>query len=366
MRHFSDTLILTYPTYPKSSNMKTKLTVNALAIAAACGAAMPLASAATIDDIRSSGELVCGIDGGLPGFSAPDDSGVIQGIDADICYGVAAAIFGDANKVRFVNLTAKERFEALAAGEIDILSRNTTHTLTRDASLGLNFTYYNFIDGAGFLVRTDAGVSSALGLDGARICVQAGTTTEVNVADYFRSNEMTFEQVSYDTSVATREGFENNYCDVLTSDKSQLAAIRSELADPASTKILPETISKEPLGPVVRQGDDEFFNLVKWVLFAMLNAEELGVTSENARAMAGDADASPEVKRLVGTEGSMCELISVQLSSDCFLNVIAEVGNYGESYEAHVGENTPLGITRAGSPNDLWSRGGILYAPPLR
>lgn len=346
--------------------MKSEITAKTLAIAATLGSGMSFASAATIDDIKSAGELACGVAGDLAGFSAPDDSGVIQGIDADICYGVSAAIFGDASKVRFVKLTAKERFEALAAGEVDLLSRNTTHTLTRDASLGLNFTYYNFIDGAGFLVRTADGVDSARGLDGVRICVQAGTTTEINVADYFRSHGMTFEQVSYDTSIATREGFENNYCDVLTSDKSQLAAIRSELADPASTKILPETISKEPLGPVVRQGDDEFFNLVKWVLFAMINAEELGVTSANAREMGNDANASPEVKRLLGSEGNMCELISSHLSSDCFLNVISEVGNYGEIYEAHVGENTPLGISRPGSPNDLWSRGGILYAPPLR
>jgi general L-amino acid transport system substrate-binding protein len=324
------------------------------------------ANAATLGNVKSNGELVCGVDGGLPGFSASDDQGRMRGIDADVCYGVAAAIFGDASKVRFVNLTAKERFEALASGEVDLLSRNTTHTLTRDASLGLNFTYYNFIDGQGFLVKKNLGVSSALELDGARICVQSGTTTEANLADYFRTNKLQYEQIAYDTSVATREGFESNYCDVLTSDASQLAAIRSELANPSSTVILPQIISKEPLGPVVRQGDDEFFNLVKWVLYAMINAEELGVDSSNARSMANDADANPSVKRLLGKEGSMCQLISEELSDDCFLNVIALVGNYGEIYEANVGVNTPLGLTRAGSPNDLWSRGGILYAPPLR
>lgn len=328
--------------------------------------AMGAQAGETLDNIRRSGELKCGVDGGLAGFSAPDDKGYMQGMDADVCYGIAAAIFGDASRVRFVNLTAKERFEALASGEIDVLSRNTTHTLTRDTSLGINFTYYNFIDGASFLVRNALGVASALELDGARVCVQSGTTTEINLADYFRANKISFEQVSYDTSVATREGFENNYCDVLTSDTSQLAAIRSELADPSSASILPQVYSKEPLGPVVRQGDDEFFNLVKWTLFAMINAEELGITSSNARSLAKDSGASPERKRLLGTEGALCKLINEDLGDDCFLNVIALVGNYSESYEANVGENTPLGITRKGSPNDLWTRGGILYAPPLR
>jgi general L-amino acid transport system substrate-binding protein len=325
-----------------------------------------VANSATLDNIQSRGELICGVDGGLPGFSAPDDNGRMRGIDADICYGVAAALFGDASKVRFVSLSAKERFEALASGEIDVLSRNTTHTLTRDASLGLNFTYYNFIDGQGFMVRKSLGVNDALGLDGARVCVQSGTTTEANLADFFRTNNISYEQVAYDTSVQTREGFENNFCDVLTSDTSQLAAIRSELANPSSAIILPGVISKEPLGPVVRQGDDEFFNLVKWTLYAMINAEELGISSRNARAMSNDASVAPNIKRLLGSEGQMCKLVSESLSDDCFLNVIALVGNYDEIYEANVGENTPIGLTRAGSPNDLWSRGGLLYVPPLR
>ncbi len=336
---------------------------------AAAAAALLLSSfaqAETLQKVKSRGELICGVAGNLPGFSAPDDSGRMRGVDADICYGISAAVFGDANKVRFVGLTTKERFEALASGEIDVLSRNTTHTLTRDASLGLNFTYYNFIDGQAFMARTALGVKSAHELDGARVCVQSGTTTEANLADFFRTNNMTFEQVTYDTSPDTREGFENNYCDVLTSDTSQLAAIRSELADPSSAVILPEVISKEPLGPSVRQGDDEFFNLVKWVLWGMINAEELGITSSNARSLSTDAGASPSVKRLLGAEGSMCKLISEDLADDCLLNVIELVGNYGESYEANVGANTPLGIARDGTPNALWSKGGILYAPPLR
>lgn len=343
-------------------NKKIFQSLMALAILAI----VPSAGAATLGNIKSKGELICGVDGGLPGFSAPDDSGRMTGIDADVCYAIAAAIFDDASKVRFVTLTAKERFEALASGEIDVLSRNTTHTLTRDASLGLNFTYYNFIDGQGFMVTKSLGIDNALGLDGARICVQAGTTTEANLADYFRTNKMQYEQISYETSVATREGYENNYCDVLTSDSSQLAAIRSELSDPSGSIILPQIISKEPLGPVVRQGDDEFLNLVKWVLFAMLNAEELGLDSSNAVSMANNADANPSIKRLVGTEGSMCKLISSELNDGCFLSVIKLVGNYGEIYENNVGENTPIGLKRAGTPNDLWSRGGFLYAPPLR
>lgn len=322
------------------------------------------AVAGTLEDVRARGEVSCGIDGGLPGFSAPDNSGKMQGVDADVCYGIAAAVFGDRDKVKFVPLTAKERFTALSSGEVDVLSRNTTHTLTRDTSLGLNFTYYNFIDGAGFLIRKSMGVKSAKELGGARLCIQAGTTTEQAVGDFFRANKMKeFTPKPFDTSVQTREGYEADACDILSSDKSQLAAIRSELSDPGAHTILPETISKEPLGPVVRQGDDVWFNTVKWVLFAMMNAEELGVGKSNIAS----ADASdPAIARLVGKEGGLCKLISESLDDKCFYNIIAQVGNYGESYEANVGINTPIGLPRAGSVNDLWSRGGLIYAPPLR
>ena len=341
----------------QSNKLLTLLTAAALC-------APGVAQAGTLDDVKSKGNVACGVDGGLAGFSDTDDRGRMQGIDADVCYAVAAVVFGDSSKVRFVPLTAKERFTALSSGEIDILSRNTTHTLLRDASLGLNFTYYNFIDGQGFLANKDLGVRSAKELDGARVCVQSGTTTEINLADFFRTNGMKFEQIAYDTSIQTREGFEGGACDVLTSDKSQLAAIRSELANPSGAIVLPETISKEPLGPVVRQGDDEWANIVRWTLYAVINAEELGVDSGNATKMAQSGD--PAVKRLLGSEGNMCELISEQLAADCFLQAVQQVGNYAESYEKHVGENTPLGLVRAGSPNDLWSRGGILYAPPIR
>lgn len=323
------------------------------------------AFAGTLEDVQSRGELICGTDGGLPGFSAPDNSGKMQGVDADVCYSIAAAVLGDRDKVKFVPLTAKERFTALSSGEVDVLSRNTTHTLTRDSSLGINFTYYNFIDGAGFMIRKSMGVDTAKGLGGARLCIQAGTTTEQAVGDFFRANELeAFTPKPFDTSVQTREGYEADACDILSSDKSQLAAIRSELADPGAHTILPETISKEPLGPVVRQGDDVWFNTVKWVLFATMNAEEMGITSGNIDSKKSSID--PGVLRLVGAEGGLCKLVSESLNDDCFYQVIKQVGNFGESYEANVGENTPIGLKRAGSVNDLWSRGGLIYAPPLR
>ena len=321
--------------------------------------------AGTLEDVQKRGRLICGVDGGLPGFSAPNNKGKMQGIDADVCYAIAAAVLGDRNKVKFVPLTAKERFTALSSGEVDVLSRNTTHTLTRDSSLGLNFTYYNFIDGAGFMVPKKLGVKSAKDLGGARLCIQAGTTTEQAVGDYFRSNKLKpFTPKPFDTSVQTREGYEAGTCDILSSDKSQLAAIRSELKNPGAHVILPETISKEPLGPVVRQGDDEWFNTVKWVLFSMMNAEEMGVTSKNIKNK--KKDSNPNIRRLVGVEGGLCKLVSKNLTDDCFYRVIEQVGNYGESYEANVGENTPIGLKRRGSVNDLWSRGGLIYAPPLR
>lgn len=338
--------------------------MRALGLAISSFAALALsvlpASAATLDEVIDRGYLQCGVDGGLPGFSAPDDDGNMAGIDADFCYALAAAVFGDREAVRFTNLTAKERFTALTSAEIDVLSRNTTDTLTRDATLGVNFTYYNYIDGQGFLVKNDLGVSSAMELSGAKVCVQAGTTTELNLADYFRANDMEFDAVVYDTSVQTREGFDGGACDVLTSDKSQLAAIRTELSNPDGAKILPETISKEPLGPTVRQGDDQWYDIVRWTLFALINAEELGVNSQNVDEMRESSD-SPSIKRLVGTEGTMGE--NLGLSADWAYNAIKQVGNYGELYERNV---APLGIQREGSVNALWTEGGILYAPPIR
>lgn len=332
---------------------KTTAAVLALSLAAMG------ANAGTLDDVKAKGFVQCGVDGGLPGFSAPDDAGNMRGIDADVCYAIAAAVFGDSSKVKFTPLTAKERFTALSSGEIDVLSRNTTHTLHRDTALGINFTYYNYIDGQGFLVKKSLGVKSARELDGAAVCVQQGTTTELNLADYFRSHNMNFTPVGYDTSVQTREGFDGGSCDVLTSDKSQLAAIRTELKDPDGAVILPETISKEPLGPVVRQGDDQWFNVVKWVLYALINADELGVSSKNVDDM--KSSDNPNIARLVGTEGEMGA--DLGLGNDWAYNAIKQVGNYDEIYQRNV---APLGLDREGSVNALWNNGGVLYAPPIR
>ncbi len=334
-----------------------KLMIAALAIA---GLPLSAASAATtLEAVKAKGHVQCGVTTGLAGFSAPDDKGAYQGIDADVCYAVAAAIFGDRTKTKFTPLTAKERFTALASGEIDILSRNTTHTLTRDSSLGINFTYYNYIDGQGFMVKKDLGVKSVKELSGAKICIQAGTTSELNLADYFRTNGMKFQPVVYDTSVQTREGFDKGACDVLTSDKSQLAALRTELKDPKGSIILPETISKEPLGPVVRQGDDQWFNIVKWVLYGVINADELGVSSKNVVAMKDSKN--PNIRRLIGAEGDMGKKLG--LANDWLFNVIKQVGNYDEMYKRSI---TPLGLLRKGSVNALWTKGGVLYAPPIR
>jgi len=329
------------------------------AMAALSLAAVP-ALGATLDDVKARGNLKCGIDGGLPGFSAPNDKGLMVGIDADFCSALAAAIFGDKTKVKFTNLTAKERFTALTSGEIDVLSRNTTATLTRDATLGIDFTYYNYIDGQGFLVKKTLGVSSAKDLNGANVCVQAGTTTELNLADYFRVNSMQFKPIGYETSVQTREGFDGGACDVLTSDKSQLAAIRTELKQPDGAVILPETISKEPLGPVVRQGDPQWGDIVRWTLFALINADELGVSSANVDEMKAKST-NPDIRRLRGVEDKMGE--NLGLPPGWAYEAIKQVGNYDELYKRNI---EPLGLKREGSVNALWTKGGVLYAPPLR
>ncbi|SFM35345.1 amino acid ABC transporter substrate-binding protein [Marinobacter zhejiangensis] len=314
----------------------------------------------TLENIREKGHLQCGVTSGLPGFSQPDDKGNWTGIDVDTCRAVAAAIFGDASKAQFTPLTAKERFTALQSGEIDMLSRNTTWTLTRDASLGLNFAGVNYYDGQGFLVSRELGVSDATELDGATACIQAGTTTELNMADYFRTHGMEFNALVFDTSEQTVQGFAAGRCDVLTSDRSQLAALRSKLTDPNSAVILPTIISKEPLGPVVRQGDDQWFNIVKWTLFTQVNAEELGITSANVDEM--KSSDNPSIQRLLGTDGDMGEKLG--LSADFGYNIIKEVGNYGEMYNRNVGPGTPLDLERG--LNALWTEGGIMYAPPVR
>jgi general L-amino acid transport system substrate-binding protein len=316
---------------------------------------------ATLDAVKNKGFVQCGVSTGLPGFSSADDKGNFTGIDVDMCRAVAAAIFGDAEKVKYSPLTAKERFTALQSGEIDMLPRNTTWTYTRDTSLGLNFTGVNYYDGQGFLVTKNLGVKSALEMDGASFCIQAGTTTELNLADYFRANKMNYTPITFDTSDQTIKAFEAGRCDALTSDQSQLYALRIKLEDPNSAMVLPEVISKEPLGPVVRQGDDEWFNIVKWSLYAMVNGEELGVTSANVDEMkAGSTD--PNVRRLLGVEGVKGEWMG--LPDDWGYNIIKQVGNYGEAFERNVGMGSALGISRG--LNALWSKGGLQYAPPIR
>lgn len=333
-----------------------KKITSTLLISSVLAVAATSVSADTLDSVKSKGFLQCGVSTGLPGFSNADEEGNWQGLDVDLCRAVAAAVFGDASKVKFTPLTTKERFTALQSGEIDVLSRNTTWTLTRDASLGLNFAGINYYDGQGFMVSKSLGVKNALELDGAAVCLQAGTTTELNLADYFSANNMKYKLISYDTSEATIKGFEAGRCDMLTSDQSQLYALRIKLKHPKSAIVLPEVISKEPLGPVVRQGDDKWFNIVKWSLMAMVNAEELGLTSANIDSM---KTKSPEIERFVGGQGE-----KLGLDDNWSYNIVKQVGNYGESFEANVGLNTPLAIARG--LNDLWSRGGLQYAPPIR
>ncbi|WP_027857336.1 amino acid ABC transporter substrate-binding protein [Marinobacterium jannaschii] len=318
-------------------------------------------SAATLDSVKERGFLQCGVSTGLPGFSNPDDKGNWTGLDVDVCRAVAAAALGDATKVKYIPLTAKERFTALQSGEIDVLSRNTTWTQTRDSQLGLNFAGVNYYDGQGFMVSKELGVKSAKELDGAAVCIQAGTTTELNLADYFRLNGMSYTPVVFDTSDQTVKGFDAGRCDVLTSDQSQLYALRIKLSNPNGAMVLPEVISKEPLGPVVAQGDDQWFNVVKWSLFAMLNAEEMGITSANVDGMKKDSK-NPNVRRLLGLEGPRGK--GLGLNDDWGYQVVKQVGNYGEAFDRNVGAGSPLKVSRG--INALWSDGGLQYAPPMR
>ena len=337
-----------------------KKTFTLLGAIAAVGMLATAANAATLDDVKKRGSLSCGVSTGLPGFSAPDDKNNWSGLDVDTCRAVAAAVLGDANKVKFVPLTAKERWTALQSGEIDMLSRNSTWTHTRDTSLGANFTGVNYYDGQGFMTLKSLGVKSAKELDGATFCIQAGTTTELNLADFAREHGFAYKAVTVDTSDQSIQGFESGRCDSLTSDQSQLYALRSKMADPSSAVVLPEVISREPLGPVVRKGDEQWFAIVKWVLFAQINAEEMGVTSKNAADM--KKSSNPAVRRLVGAEGDSGAKLG--LSEDWSYNAISQVGNYAEMFERNVGLNTPLKISRGLNAN--WRNGGIIYAPPVR
>ncbi|MGF1737666.1 transporter substrate-binding domain-containing protein [Photobacterium satsumensis] len=318
------------------------------------------ASSDTLAQIQKQGYIQCGVTTGLPGFSNPNEKGEWEGIDVEFCQAVAAATLGDKAKVKYIPLTAKERFTALQSGEIDLLSRNTTWTLHRDSALGINFAGVNYYDGQGFMIKKELGVESARDLDGAAVCVQSGTTTELNLADYFRYREMKYTPVVFDTAAQTVKGFEAGRCDVLTTDQSGLYALRLNLQDPSSAVVLPEIISKEPLGPAVRQGDDQWFNIVKWTLNAMIHAEELGVSSHNIDDMNKSND--PNIRRLMGLDGPKGK--GLGLNDDWAYQIIKQVGNYGESFERTVGMSSPLEIKRG--LNALWTDGGMQYAPPIR
>ena len=316
---------------------------------------------ATADNVKSKGFVQCGVNvSGLPGFAEVDANNNWTGLDIDLCRAVAAAVFGDATKVKYTPLNAKERFTALQSGEIDVLSRNTTWTSSRDSALGLNFAGVNYYDGQGFMAKKSLGVSSAKELDGASVCVQAGTTTELNLADYFRANGMQYTGVVFEKADEVNAAYDAGRCDVYTTDQSSLYAQRLRLKNPDDHIVLPEIISKEPLGPVVRQGDFQWFTINKWVYFALLNAEELGVTSKNVDEMLKSSN--PEIRRLLGVEGEFGK--GIGLDNDWVVRIIKGVGNYGEIYERNVGPNTPLKIARG--QNNLWTKGGLQYAQPVR
>ena len=329
-----------------------------LALLLAASPAFAQAPASTLDAVMKKGFVQCGVNVGLAGFSQPDSQGVWRGIDVDLCRAVAAAVFGDATKVRYTPLTAQQRFTAVQSGEVDILSRNTTWTATRDTSLGLNFVGVNYYDGQGFMVPAKKKVKSAKQLNGATVCVQPGTTTELNLADYFRAQKMKFKPVVIEKLEEVLNAYFSGRCDVYTTDISGLVSVRASRAPkPGEHVILPEVISKEPLGPAVRHGDDRWFDVVKWSLFAMIEAEELGLTSKNVEQQASSQN--PSVQRFVGATGDIGKMLG--LDNRWALNIVKQVGNYAESFDAHL---KPLGFDRG--LNRLWTQGGLMYAPPIR
>src|SRR3569833_547502 len=318
------------------------------------------ASAQTLKQVKDRGMLNCGANGQLAGFGLPDAQGSWAGLDVDVCRAVAAAVLGDSKKVKFVPLTAKDRFTALQSGDVDLLARNTTWTISRDTTLGLNFVGENYYDGQGFMVRKSLKVNSALELNGASVCVQQGTTTELNLADYFRAHNMQLKTVTFATANEALKAYDAGRCDSYTTDASGLAAERLRVNNPNDHIILPEIISKEPLGPAVRHGDVQWFDAVKWTFFAMLDGEELGLTQKNIDQQMSTTN--PEIKRFVGTEGNFGEQLG--LPKDWAVQIIKQVGNYGESFERNVGSGSPLKIDRG--LNRLWTKGGIHFAPPIR
>lgn len=330
------------------------------AAAAAIGLVATAAHADTLADVKARGYVQCGVTEGVPGFSQPDANNQWTGLDVDYCRALASAIFNDPTAVRFTPTTSSDRFTVLSSGEIDLLARTTTWTMTRDTTLGLMFVGTLFYDGQGFLVRTADGINSAADLSGAAVCIEAGTTTELNAADYFASNGMEFNPVTFTGQDEVLQAFQDGRCDVMTSDSSQLAGNRTEMANPDDYALLPELISKEPLAVVVRQGDDLWFELTRWVYYALLEAEELGVTQANVDEMLGSEN--PAVKRLLGIEGDFGTPLGV--TKDWAYQVIKNVGNYSESFERNVGSGSPLNLPRG--LNALWNEGGIQYSPPIR
>jgi general L-amino acid transport system substrate-binding protein len=337
-----------------------KRVLTSIICAAGLGFAASSADAQTLTMVKTRGALNCGSNTGLAGFGLPDAQGNWTGLDIDFCRAIAAAIFDDPTKVKFVPLTAKDRFTALQSGEVDVLVRNTTWTSSRDTSLGLNFTGVNYYDGQGFMVRKALKVNSALELSDAAVCVQQGTTTELNLADYFRANKMKLKTVTFATSDESIKAYDAGRCDAFTTDASGLYAERLRLANPNEHVVLPEIISKEPLGPAVRHGDDQWFDIVKWVLFAMVIAEEQGLTQKNINEALGSDN--PDIKKFVGSEGNYGEQLG--LTKDWAVRIVKHVGNYGEVFERNVGQGSPLKIQRG--LNALWTKGGIQYAPPIR
>ncbi|MBX9741824.1 MAG: amino acid ABC transporter substrate-binding protein [Beijerinckiaceae bacterium] len=334
--------------------------VAAAALGAFASASHAQSGSKTLEQVKQRGVLTCGTNTGLAGFGLPDDKGNWTGLDVDLCRGVAAAIFGDGAKVKFVPLSAKDRFTALQSGEIDVLSRNGTWTQSREAELGLLWAGVNYYDGQGFLIRKKLNIASALELSGASICVQQGTTTELNMADFFRTNSMKYEGVAFADINEAVKAYDSGRCDAYTTDASGLYASRLRLVNPDEHVVLPEVISKEPLGPAVRQGDDAWFNLVRWTHYAMINAEELGVKKSNVDEMLKSTN--PEIRRLLGVEGDFGK--GLGLSKDWAYRIVKAVGNYGEVFDRNVGEGSTLKIKRG--LNNLWNKGGIQYAPPVR
>ncbi|SPF77402.1 Putative amino-acid ABC transporter-binding protein YhdW [Aliiroseovarius pelagivivens] len=342
--------------------MKRTAFLGALTVAGIAASAAMAQDVSTIDQVKERGKLNCGVTTGLVGFAAPDANGEWQGFDVGVCRAVAAAVLGDANAVEFVPTTGKTRFTALASGEIDMLARNTTWTFSRDVDLKFEFVGVNYYDGQGFLVAKDLGATSAKELDGATVCVQTGTTTELNLADFFRANDMSYEPVPIETNAEAQQQYLAGACDVYTTDASGLAATRATFEDPSAHILLPEIISKEPLGPLVRHGDNNWGDVVRWTLNALIAAEELGVTSANIGELAASPGKNKEINRLLGSEGTLGEMLG--LDAEWAKRAVMAGGNYGELFAKNLGEDTPIALARG--LNAQWTQGGLLYAPPFR